>query len=67
MTTIKLAGPIDLEKLYDVCAGISATVRVEVDDNSLLLTLAGEEAAGCAELLAEWLSVEGAVVVRLIG
>jgi len=63
MTTLKLCGPIDLEELHDVCAGVTAPVRIGVDDGELTLLLSGPDAAGCAELLADWLRLSGVEVL----
>jgi len=63
MTTLKLCGPIDLEELHDVCAGVSAPVRIGADDGELTLLLSGPDASGCAELLADWLQVSGVEVL----
>jgi len=63
MTTLKLCGPIDLEELHDVCAGVSAPVSLGADGGELTLLLAGPDAAGCAELLADWLEMSGVEVL----
>ena len=67
MTTIKLAGPIDLEWLYDTCAGVSATVALRAEQDEITLTLAGEDAVGSAELLADWLRAATIEVAGEIG
>ncbi len=67
MTTIKLRGPVDLEQLHDVCSGVSATVALRAEQNELLLTLAGEDAEGCVELLADWLESAGVELEQPIG
>ena len=60
MTTIKLRGPVDLEQLHDVCSGVSATVALRAE-------LAGEDAEGCVELLADWLESAGVELEQPIG
>ena len=67
MVAIKLAGPIDLERLQDVCAGVSAPVNIGADGGTLTLMLKGPDAAECAELLADWLRDEGAELLEAAG
>jgi len=63
MTTLKLSHPVDLEALNAVCEGVTAPVRIGVDDGELTLLLAGPDAADCAELLADWLRLAGVEVL----
>ncbi len=67
MATIKLCGSVDLEELHQVCAGITATVEVGANGGELTLTLAGDDAAGCADLLADWLQAAGIEVAQPVG
>ncbi len=64
MTTIKLSGPVDLERLHDVCAGITAPVSIGASDDKLTLSLSGTDATGCKVLLAEWLELAGIEVAQ---
>ncbi len=64
MTTIKLRGPVDLEALNAVCEGVTAPITIGTNDGELTLMLAGRDAAGCAELLADWLQSAGVEVAQ---
>jgi len=66
MVAIKLAGPIDLERLQDVCAGVSAPVNIGADGGTLTLMLKGPDAAGCAEMLTDWMKMAGIEVLQCI-
>ncbi len=65
-TTIKLRGPVDLEELHQVCSGVTATIEVAADGGELVLSLAGDEAEGCAELLAGWLQAAGVELMQAV-
>lgn len=66
MTTLKLTGPVDLEALNALCEGVTALVSIGANDGELTLMLSGNDAGGCAEVLADLLAMAGVEVLTPI-
>jgi len=66
MSTLTLSTPIDVEALNAACEGVTAPVTIGTNGGELTLMLCGRDAVGCAEVLADLLTMAGIEVMTLV-